>query len=124
MRSLHRRDLFTWSAYQPSLRIDFNSLAWARPEGNVLVDPLPLTGEDEAHLAELGGAAWIVVTTSDHVRGAREIAARTGAKLIGPRGERETFPVACERWVGDGDEPFPGLVVRELHGSKTPGELA
>ncbi len=124
MKRLHRPDLYGWSAYQPTLRVDFNSLLWARPEGNVLFDPLPITPDDEAHLQELGGAGWIVMTNSDHVRGAREIAARTGARLAGPSAERETFPVRCDRWLSDGEEPFPGLVVRELHGSKTPGELA
>jgi glyoxylase-like metal-dependent hydrolase (beta-lactamase superfamily II) len=124
MKRLHRGDLYTWSRYDEPLHVDFNALLWKRDDGNVLVDPLPLAPEHERHLAELGGAAWILITNSDHVRGAREIAARTGARLLGPAGERETFPVACERWLSDGDEPFPGLEVRELHGSKTPGELA
>jgi glyoxylase-like metal-dependent hydrolase (beta-lactamase superfamily II) len=104
--------------------VDFNAFLWVRPAGNVLIDPLPLESHDERHLAELGGAAWIVLTNSDHVRGAREIAERTGARILGPAGERGTFPVACERWLADGDEPFPGLRVRELDGSKTAGELA
>lgn len=124
MKQLHRPDLFTWSAYDAPLRMDFNSVLWTRPDGNVLVDPLPLTTPDEQHLDELGGAAWIVVTSSAHVRGARELAARTGARVLGPRAEREGFPVPCERWLADGDEPIPGLMVRELHGSKTDGELA
>jgi glyoxylase-like metal-dependent hydrolase (beta-lactamase superfamily II) len=124
MKELHRPDLFTWSAYDESRRMDFNSFLWIRQGGNVLVDPLPLAPHDQTHLEELGGAAWIVVTNSDHVRGAREIAARTGARALGPRAEREGFPIPCERWLADGDEPFPGLRVRELQGSKTDGELA
>jgi glyoxylase-like metal-dependent hydrolase (beta-lactamase superfamily II) len=124
MKRLHRPDLLTWSAYDPTLMIDFNSFVWTRSGGNVVVDPLPMSAEDEAHLRELGGAAWILLTNSDHVRGARELAARTGASGIGPMAERASFPVACDRWVSDGDEPFPGLVVREVQGSKTPGELA
>ena len=44
--------------------------------------------------------------------------------LLGPSGEREDFPVPCDRCLADGDEPFPGLIVRELQGSKTEGELA
>jgi glyoxylase-like metal-dependent hydrolase (beta-lactamase superfamily II) len=124
MKQLHRPDLLSWSRYQETLHADFNGFLWARPAGNVLVDPLPLAPHDERHLAELGGAAWIVLTNSDHVRGAKEIAERTGARLLGPAAERETFPVACERWLADGDEPFPGLRVRELDGSKTPCELA
>jgi hypothetical protein len=124
MKRLHRPDLFTWSTYHPPLGIDFNSFLWKRAEGNVLVDPLPLSPDDAAHLDELGGAAWILVTNSDHVRGAGAIAARTGARMLGPGGERGSFPSPCERWLEDGEEPFPGLVVRELHGSKTPRELA
>jgi glyoxylase-like metal-dependent hydrolase (beta-lactamase superfamily II) len=123
MKRLHRADLFMWSTYNEPLHVDFNGFLWKREGGNVLVDPLPLAPEHEKHLAELGGAAWIVLTNSDHVRGAREIAARTGARLLGPAGERESFPIACERWLADGDEPFPGLHARELHGSKTEGEL-
>ncbi len=123
MKALHRPDLFTWSAYDAALRMDFNSLLWRRPGGNVLVDPLSLTPPDEEQLAELGGAAFIVLTNSAHVRGAEEIAARTGAELFGPAGERDGFPISCERWLADGDEPFPGLVVRALDGSKTQGEL-
>jgi metallo-beta-lactamase superfamily protein len=39
----------------------------------VLIDPLPLSAHDEQHLRELGGAQWIVVTNSSHVRGAKEM---------------------------------------------------
>jgi hypothetical protein len=124
MKQLHRSDLFAWSVYDEQRRMDFNSFLWTRPGGSVLVDPLQLAPHDEKHLEELGGAAWIVVTNSDHVRGARGIAARTGASVLGPRGERGSFPVPCEHWLADGDEPFPGLCVRELQGSKTDGELA
>ncbi len=104
--------------------MDFNSFVWIREGGNVLFDPLPLTPHHEQHLDDLGGAAFIVITNSEHVRGAKEIVARTGAKVLAPGGERAHFPLPCERWLADGDEPFPGLRVHELRGSKTDGELA
>jgi len=124
MRRLHRPDLFTWSVYDEAQQVDFNGFLWKREGGNVVVDPVPLAEHDWKHLAELGGAAWCVLTNSAHVRAAREVVARTGAALLGPAGERESFPVPCGRWLADGDEPVPGLVARELHGSKTDGELA
>lgn len=124
MKRLHRPDLFTWSVYEPEQHVDFNGVLWKREGGNVVVDPPPLAPHDERHLAELGGAAFVLITNSMHVRGAREIAARTGARLLGPAGERGGFPVVCERWLRDGEEPFPGLVVREMQGSKSEGELA
>jgi hypothetical protein len=123
MKRLHRPDLFTWSVYDEGQQVDFNGFLWKRDGGNVVIDPVPLAAPDWKHLDELGGAAWILLTNSSHVRAAPEVAVRTGARLLGPAGEREGFPLACERWVADGDEPVAGLVVRELHGSKTEGEL-
>jgi len=124
MKRLHRTDLFCWSSFQESLNIDFNSFLWTNKRTNVLIDPLTLSAHDEQHLRDLGGAQWIVITNSFHVRGAKEIAQRFGAKVAGPMAEREAFPLRCERWLQDNDEVVPGLRVRELDGSKTPGELA
>ena len=124
MKRLHRHDLYSWSEFNEERNIDFHGLLWVRPEGNILVDPLPLSEHDQEHLTQLGGAAWIVITNSDHVRDAVTIAKRTGAKLAGPKAEAATFPISCERWLGDGDELVPGLKTLALEGSKSPGELA
>jgi hypothetical protein len=124
MKPAHRSDLFVWSRFDEARNLDFHAFAWVRPTGNVLIDPLPMSDHDLEHLRSLGGAAQIVITNSDHTRDARALAERFGAVLCGPRAERETFPWACTRWLGDGDEVVPGLRVVELAGSKTPGELA
>ncbi|MCX8071195.1 MAG: MBL fold metallo-hydrolase [Candidatus Binatia bacterium] len=124
MKQLHRDDLFCWSQFNEERDLDFHSVLWVRAGGNVAIDPLPLSAHDRAHLARLGGVAWVVVTNSDHVRATAELVALTGAQVAGPRAERDTFPISCQRWLGDGDEVVPGLRVLELHGSKTPGELA
>ena len=124
MKSLHRPDLYTWSSFDTERNVDFNSVAWIRPEGNILIDPLPLSSHDQAHLNSLGGAAWIIITNSDHIRATKEIAQLTGAKIAGPVAEKETFPILCDRWLSDSEELVPGLKIIELQGSKTPGELA
>jgi hypothetical protein len=124
MKQLQQDDLFGYSVFDESRNIDFHSVLWRRPSGNVLVDPLPVSAHDAEHLRALGGAALIVVTNSDHVRATREIRALTHARVAGPRAERVSFPIDCDLWLGDGDEPVPGLSVLELHGGKTPGELA
>ena len=124
MKRLHRSHLFGWSVFDEDRNIDFHSTVWVRPEGNVVIDPLPLSVHDEAHLRKLGGVGWIVVTNSDHVRDSIRLAENTGAQLLGPSQEANNFPVACTRWLTDGDEVVPGLVALELDGSKTTGELA
>ena len=124
MKRLHRDDLFGWSIFDESRNIDFHGLAWVRGGGNVLVDPVPMSAHDEAHLRELGGAATIVITNSDHTRDAAALAEKFGAKILGPRGERDGFPIRCDGWLGQDDAVVPGLIVHEMAGSKTLGELA
>lgn len=124
MKSLHRSDLFGWSAFDEARNVDFNGTLWLRPGGNVVIDPMPLTPHDRAHLDALGGVALIVVTNSDHLRSAVALAADTGARLAAPRAEQATVSAPVDAWLSDGDEPVPGLLVLELAGSKTPGELA
>ena len=124
MKSLHRSDLYGWSLFDADRNIDFHSAVWVRPEGNVVIDPLLLSKHDEAHLRELGGVAWIVITNSDHVRDSIRLAENTGAQLMGPSQEANNFPVECARWLTDGDVVLPGMLALELEGSKTPGELA
>ena len=124
MKQLHRADLFAWSSFDENRDIDFHSVLWVRPEGNVAIDPLPLSPHDARHCTSLGGVSLVIVTNSDHTRAARDVARRFSAKLAGPRAERDGFALECELWLSDGDEPVPGLSVYELQGSKTPGELA
>ncbi len=121
MKNTHRPDLFMWSRFDEARNVDFNALAWIREGGNVLIDPLPLSDHDRAHLESLGGAKHIVVTNSDHLRDAVALAARFDAELAGPAQEPD-LPVA--RRLAEGDEVVPGLKVFELAGSKTAGELA
>ncbi len=124
MKSLHRPDLYCWSVFDADRNVDFHSTAWISPAGNVLIDPLPLSDHDWAHLQSLGGAQWIVITNSDHLRASQEIAEKTGAQIAAPIREKDSFPIPVQRWLADGDEIVPGLKAIELHGSKTPGELA
>lgn len=124
MKRLHRDDLFGWSVFDESRNIDFHGLAWIRDGGNVLIDPVPMSAHDEAHLRELGGAATIVVTNSDHTRDAVALAEKFGAKILGPQGEQDGFPIRCDGWLGQDDTVVPGLTAHVVEGSKTPGELA
>ena len=123
MKLLHRKDLHCWSRFDEERNVDFNSVLWVRPGGNVLIDPLPLSPHDEAQLQSLGGAQWVVITNSDHVRDSRAIAEKIQAKVAAPAAERNSFPIPCDRWFVDGDELVPGLLALEMHGSKTSGEL-
>ncbi|MFW5920918.1 MAG: MBL fold metallo-hydrolase, partial [Polyangiales bacterium] len=81
---------------------------------------------DREHLGSLGGAAWIVVTNSDHLRAAPELSEALGASVAGPAGEKDALGGSLEvaRWLSDGEELVPAMKAIEMDGSKTPGELA
>jgi hypothetical protein len=124
MKATHRPDIWTFAVFDPARDVDFNGWLLVREGGNVLVDPVAMSEHDREHLARLGGAAWIAVTNSDHVRAAGELARELGAKLAGPAAERDGFPLRCDAWLGRGETWVAGIEVIELDGSKTPGELA
>ena len=120
MKQLNRNDLFCWSHFDEERNIDFNSFLWKRADGNILFDPLPLSKHDEKHLEDLGGAKWIIVSNSDHIRDAKSIASKTGAKIAGPAQEKNEFPLTCEQWLEQGAEFLSGLEIFEMDGSKPP----
>jgi Metallo-beta-lactamase superfamily len=124
VKRLHRPDLWGWSRFDEGRNIDFHSVLRVHPDGNVAIDPLPLSPHDKTHLESLGGVATIVITNSDHVRAAAELASATGARVLGPAGERDRFPIPCDGTLADGDRVADDLIAIALHGSKTPGELA
>jgi glyoxylase-like metal-dependent hydrolase (beta-lactamase superfamily II) len=120
LKALHRPDLFQWSAFDAARNVDFHGYCVVRPSGNILVDPLPMSEHDLQHLATLGGCAHIVVTNSDHTRGALALKERFGARLYGPAGEQGAFP--ADAWLAGGDR-LDGALCFVVQGSKTPGEL-
>jgi len=84
MKQLHKPNLFGWSAFDETRNVDFNTTVWVRDEGNIVIDPMPLSAHDRTHLESLGGVAWVVMTNSDHIRSAVDIADLFDAKLAGP----------------------------------------
>ncbi len=124
MKSLHKPNIFCWSQFNEDRNIDFHSYFWLRDEGNVVFDPLPLIQHDQRHMNSLGNVSIIIISNSDHIRDAENLAEKTGAQIWGPVEEKETFPVNCSRWLGESKGLLDGLDVYCLSGSKTAGELA
>ena len=92
--------------------IDFHGILWVRENGNVLIDPMPMSEHDLNHLENLGGAAHLLITNSDHVRDAQNLVKRTGAKTWGPMAEKENFPFPCDCLLYTSPSPRDGLLSR------------
>src|ERR1700682_6153284 len=93
--------LWMWSAWQPGPNVFFNSFFVHAEGGNLIVDSLPLSETDAAQIAELGGAAWVVVTNRDHERDAQNVAARFGAKIVASEADAASLGFPVERTLND-----------------------
>ena len=123
MKQLHKPNLWSWSLFNAERNLDFHSVFWSRPAGNVVIDPLPLSDHDAVHIERLGGVSDIILTNSDHVRAAEQLRARTSARLWGPRLEPAFLDSLGARGLAAEHTLGAELEVLELQGSKTPGEL-
>lgn len=124
MKPLHRNDLYCWSEFNKEKNIDFHSFLLELDEGNLIIDPLPLSPEDERQLLNLGPIAAVLVTNSDHIRNAEHLSQKLGLPIYAPTAEQDTFPIKAHKWLKEGDRLAPELFVLEMEGSKTKGELA
>lgn len=121
--------LHTWSQFQDKRRVDFNGFFWARPEGGLLVDPLPMTGDQVRFVDEHGGARWIVLTNADHWRATGELKPRFRAEVFAPAGDRSWLgerAAMVDGWFEHRGQLPAGLRevvdVRWIRGGKTPAE--
>lgn len=101
MKALHKPGLSAWSRFDEHRNIDFNSVLWCRAEGNVLIDPLELSPHDRRHLRDLGDAHDVIITNSDHVRAARQLASESRARLWVPALEMHAFGDHGNRALND-----------------------
>lgn len=128
MKSLHRRDLYAWSAFDTTRNVDFNGTFWQRDKGNIAIDPMPLSEHDRDHVAQLGGLSWVLLTNADHVRDTAAIAQRFAAQIAAPSLERDAPQLRdldIAHWL-EPNEVLPcGIRCIPMAGSKgLAGELA
>jgi len=81
--------LFFWQNYDPAVKADLFSTALATPNGNLLVDPIPLHDSQLRLLSFHCSIAGIVVTNANHQRAATSYSDRFSAPIFA---QRDVFP--------------------------------
>lgn len=112
-----------WSVWQPERNLFFNSYFIETPEGNLVVDPLPLCAADAQEIDARGGVRWIAVTNRDHERDSAELRERFGAAVAAAAPDAHELSVRVDHIVQDNDI-FATARVLALDGLKTAGEFA
>jgi len=124
MKQLIFDDIYSWSIFSDMRQVDFNGHLWVRPEGNILIDPVPMIDSDLNQFDKLGGAWLIVLTNADHEREAEFFRQRTGADIVIHEADAAALEGAADRQIIDGEEIVPGLQAIHLPCGKSPGEIA
>jgi len=124
MKQLIFPDIYSWSIFSEARQIDFNGHLWVRPEGNVLIDPVPMIESDRNQLKQLGGATLIVITNRDHEREAQAFLELTGAKVVVHEADASALTCPVDRAVTDSEQIVQGLKAIHLRYGKSPGEIA
>lgn len=124
MKRLMFEDFYSWSIFSQQRQIDFNGHLWIRPEGNVLIDPVPMNDDQFAKFQKLGGASHIIITNRDHEREAGFFREKTGAEVIVHEADANELSIKPDRTIQGEDNIFPGLLAIHLRYGKSPGEIA
>ncbi|GAC1387887.1 MAG: hypothetical protein NVSMB31_00940 [Vulcanimicrobiaceae bacterium] len=123
MQPLSIPGAYVWSSFLTGHELSSHSYFFVRGEGNVAVDPLPVSDADLEQMRTLGGLKVIVLTTRDHLRDSVRLAQHFGAEII--TSEAEAVALGIEASLcGHGEEIFKGAFVIGLDGQKTPGQFA
>ena len=124
MKQLMYSSIYSWSIFSEMRQIDFNGHLWVRPEGNILIDPVPMIDSDLDQLVALGGAGLIVITNRDHEREAEEFRNLTGAQIAIHEADASALSSKVDRLLADQEEIVPGLTAIHLKYGKSDGEIA
>ncbi len=82
-------NLFFWQNYDPAVKADLFSTAFATPNGNLLVDPIPLHDSQLRLFSQRRSIAGIVVTNANHQRAAISYSDQFSAPIFALR---DSFP--------------------------------
>ena len=124
MKQLMYSDIYSWSIFSEMRQVDFNGHLWVRPQGNILIDPVPMIDSDLNQLTALGGAKLIVITNCDHERQAEEFRKLTGAQIAVHEADTGALSTKVNRSLADQEEIVPGLTAIHLKYGKSDGEIA
>ncbi len=114
---------YSWSAFNPEKKFNFNGHILRTSAGTVIVDPVPFSADDLAYLEAAGlKPDALVITNRNHLRERQSVIDRWKIPTVLHAGEIESSGITPEKTVKDGDV-LHGLVIVHLPG-KSPGEIA
>ena len=114
--------LFTWQAFDPSVKCDLSSCAFDSDDGLIFVDPIELSEPALVRLLDARKPGGIILTNGNHARAAENFRARLGVKAWAPR-DAGGLEIVPDETLAEGQSAPGGLRVIAMPGAG-PGEIA
>ena len=116
--------IYQWSWFSREKGYDFNGhLAVAGAE-RVMIDPPPLSAEDDAWLQKQGPIACIILTNRDHVREAETYRKKLKTTILAPETDAPLMEIKIDRKFKNGELLPGGIKAVHIQDGKSPGESA
>jgi glyoxylase-like metal-dependent hydrolase (beta-lactamase superfamily II) len=116
--------IWHWSWFSEEKQLDFNGLLLNLGNHRILVDPPPLSPEDQAELARGGGVDCILITNRDHEREAAALKQAFRCPVWVPEADAAQMMLKPDCTYTDGAVLPGGMRAIQLEGQKSPGESA
>jgi glyoxylase-like metal-dependent hydrolase (beta-lactamase superfamily II) len=116
--------VYRWSWFSQEKGYDFNGHLVVSGQERIMIDPPPMTPEDQVWLKGQGPINCIVLTNRDHVREAQTFRTQFSAKVLIHEKDAPLIEMGADQTYRD-KERLPGrLITVHIPDNKSPGETA
>ena len=116
--------IYQWSWFSQEKGYDFNGHLVVAGAERVMIDPPPMSAEDDAWLQKQGPIAGIVLTNRDHVREAEAYRKKFKTIVLAPEADAPLMEIKIERTFKNSDLLPGGMKAIHVPDGKSPGESA
>lgn len=116
--------IYQWSWFSQEKGYDFNGHWVVSGQERVIMDPPPMTLEEQEWLRKQGQIACIVLTNRDHVREAQAFRTQFSTQIFVHEKDAPLLEIKVDKTYRDGDRLPGGLVAVHVPDNKSPGETA
>ena len=116
--------IYQWSWFSQEKGYDFNGHLVVTGAERVMIDPPPLSAEDDAWLQKQGSITCIVLTNRDHVREAEGYRKSLKTTVLAPELDAPLMEIKIDRMFKNGDLLPGGIKAIHIQDGKSPGESA
>ena len=116
--------IFQWSWFSQEKGMDFNGHLIVEGRERVIVDPPPMSPEDQVQIEKHRPIGFILITNRDHVRETYACRKFFGAKVLVPDQDASQIPIQTDGTYKNGESLPCSLKAIHIPDAKSPGECA